>query len=91
MQLHESIDTFLRTGSWNNRLSCSNPVVHENGEAWVRYDSMRIGNAHDGSGGIRIDFVWQGLPVAWERFESARMDGVRFHMLRATGRLPVAL
>jgi hypothetical protein len=66
MELERSLETYLRTGSWQGRTE-DFPIESDAGVVYARYDSTEVVPARDASGGAYLRYRWRGLIVGWER------------------------
>lgn len=76
LEINEKINRFIGSGGTDQW--CASAVVTERGVTYIRYDAVRVGNATDGSGGLSIQFVWQGAAVAWTRVHGAGIEGGKY-------------
>lgn len=87
MEINSTILDFMRTGG--GPAYASEVVLQERGKTFIRYDAIRIGNAADAGGGVSVQFLWQGVAVAWVRVYGTKLDGTRMHSSNVGGRLEV--
>lgn len=87
MEINRTITEYMRTGGGPSY--AADVVLNERGKTYLRYDGVRIGNAGDGSGGLSLQFLWQGVAVAWVRMFDARVEGMKMHTASVSGRLEV--
>lgn len=58
----------------------------ESGQLFLRFDEIRLENATDPAGGVRVVFVWNGRDTYWMRVEGIKLDSdLPFSTLTLTG------
>lgn len=85
MEVNRTILDYIRTGG--GPPYAAEVVLRERGKTFLRYDAVRIGNASDANAGVSVQFLWQGVAVAWVRVSGAVLEGIKMHSAPVAGRL----